>query len=1009
VKCAEHEDIPPVFQSPRLAARVAIGLAATLSASSSIAEVIPEGTYTTPFRVVTGEEKTFVGGTVITPKPPYPASMGGTGIQVQGGLAILDPSLGDGTPIRIGVNGDAIDGLYVRTGGRMEVKPGGVYVYATGGSVRGIYNVGSQGLPAQFDGTNVYVTTDFTGSHALRTYGASATTVLRNATLTTLQNGSKGAEVWQGAKAELHDTAILTKGTTAYGVHVLNSGSEVTTINGSITTEGASVHGVLLQDFGTFRGIGTSVRTLGTSAIGVYVTTDSTFVSDGMNIQSDRTYGVYASSGSIAMKDTQVTTLGTGTFALFITGTVPATIDGGHIQTTADRSVAVRTQSGAVANINGAQVSTLGQAAYGIHVEGWGTVNLGQDGETGSQVTTQGANADAVRVSVNATRFSATGATLQTAGANAQGLHLTGATGAAAKTFTLVDSSITSTQADAIHLTEGPAIVSLSGSSITGGNAAINVGATSAATAHVTASASLIQGRVLTPAGSTTNLSLSNDSTWQVTGDSVVTNLVNTQSLIDFTPPQAGIYKTVTARNYSGDGIIALNTYLGTDGSPSDKLVIDGGSATGASQLRIKNAGGPGALTTASGIQVVDVVNGGISSGGAFALSGRAVAGPYEYRLYQGGTSRPNDQNWYLRSQKDPDPDPPPDPPTPPIPPDPPVPPTPPAPTPPAPTPEPEPLYRPEVAAYLANQRLVGQMFVQSMHDRLGEPQFIESQRLAGDDSPRASLWLRTSGTWESAGSRDGNFAVSTDIFLLQGGGDLAQWKLFSETDRLHVGAMLGYGTADSTARADGNPYKAKGRVNGYSAGVYGTWFQNDETKLGAYVDTWFQYGWFNNRVSGSELPRVDYDSQAWAISAEAGYAFKLRENWVLEPQAQIIYIDSDTDSITEQNGTRVDRADSNGTITRVGVRTSTTFDLGNSRKAQPFATVNWWHSNVDSSVSFNQLPIGDLYPRDRYELKVGVHADFTKGWTGWVNASGSWGAQDYHQYAGRIGVKYTW
>ncbi|WP_415823404.1 autotransporter outer membrane beta-barrel domain-containing protein, partial [Achromobacter aegrifaciens] len=327
----------------------------------------------------------------------------------------------------------------------------------------------------------------------------------------------------------------------------------------------------------------------------------------------------------------------------------------------------------------------------------------------------------------------------------------------------------------------------------------------------------------------------------------------------------------------------------------------------------------------------------------------------------------------------------------------------------PDPEPEPEPLYRPEVAAYLANQRLVGQMFVQSMHDRLGEPQFIESQPFAVDGSKRNSIWLRTSGKWEGSHSRDGNFDVSTDLFLLQGGGDLAQWKLFSETDRLHLGAMLGYGTADSTARADGNPYKAKGRVNGYSAGVYGTWFQNDETKLGAYVDTWFQYGWFNNRVQGAELPRVDYDSQAWAISAEAGYAFKLRENWTLEPQAQIIYVDSNTDSITEQNGTRVDRADSNGTITRLGVRTFTTFDLGNNRKAQPFATVNWWHSNVDSSVSFNQLPIGDLYPKDRYELKLGVHANFTKGWTGWVNASGSWGAQDYHQYVGRIGVKYTW
>ena len=998
MKCATHEKPSPAVQPPGFAVRVAFGLATSLSGSAGLADVVPEGTYTTPFQVVSGQEKTFVGGTIITPIPPYPPPMGGTGIQVQGGLAILDPSLGAGTPIRIRVSGNAIDGLYVRSGGRMEIRPGGVYVYATGGSVRGIYNVGSTGLPAQFDGSDVYVTTDFLDSHALRTYGADATTVMRNSTLTTLQNGSKGAEVWQGAKAELYDTAIATQGTTAYGVHVLNPGSEITTTNGSITTQGTSSYGILVQDAGTFIGNGTTVRAQG--AIGAYVITNGVFQANGMSIQSDRTYGLYASSGSIALKDTQVSTLGTGTFAIYVTGVVPVSVVGGQVQTVGDRSVAVRMQSGAVADINGTRISTQGQAAYGIHVEGWGTVNLGRDGQQGSTVSTQGTDADAVRVSPNATRFSATGATLQTTGVNAQGLRLTGTAGAAAKSFTLVDSTITSTQADAIHLSEGPAIISLTGSSITGGNAAINVGATAAATADVTASATLIEGRVLTPAGSTSNLSMSNNSTWRMTANSTVTTLVNADSLIDFTPPQSGAYKTLTTRDYSGNGIIALNTFLESDSSPSDKLVVDGGTATGTSKLRIKNTGGMGAVTTASGIQVVEVVNGGVSGAGAFALSGRAVAGPYEYRLYQGSAAAPADQSWYLRSEKEPDP--------PPVPPDPPpVPPDPPAP--PDPTPDPEPLYRPEVAAYLANQRLAGQMFVQSMHDRTGEPQFIESQPFADADSKRKSVWLRTVGKWEGSHSRDGNFDVSTDLFLLQGGGDLAQRKLFSDTDRLHLGAMLGYGTADSTARADGNPYKAKGRVNGYSAGLYATWFQNDKTKLGAYVDTWFQYGWFNNRVQGSELPRVDYDSRGWAVSAEAGYAFKLRENWMLEPQAQVIYVDTNTDSITEPNGTRIHRADSNGTLTRVGMRTFTTFDLGNQRKAQPFATVNWWHSNVDSSVSFNQLPIGGLYPKDRYELKVGVHADFTKGWTGWVNASGSWGAQDYHQYAGRIGVKYTW
>ncbi|WP_415823468.1 autotransporter outer membrane beta-barrel domain-containing protein, partial [Achromobacter aegrifaciens] len=328
---------------------------------------------------------------------------------------------------------------------------------------------------------------------------------------------------------------------------------------------------------------------------------------------------------------------------------------------------------------------------------------------------------------------------------------------------------------------------------------------------------------------------------------------------------------------------------------------------------------------------------------------------------------------------------------------------------PPEPPAPPKPLYRPEVAAYLANQRLAAQMFVHSMHDRLGEPQYIETQQFAADDDKRRALWLRMTGKWDRTHSKNGEFDVSSDMFLLQGGGDLAQWKLGSETDRLHLGAMAGFGNSRSTARADGNPYKARGSVEGYSVGLYGTWFENNETKLGTYVDTWFQYGWFKNKVEGDSLPDVKYDARGWAVSGEVGYAFKLRNDWVLEPQAQLIYVRYDQDSVAESNGTSVGRADSNGTIGRLGVRAHRTYEMKNGRKVQPFVTLNWWHTDTDSSVSFNQLPVGSLYPRDRYELKLGVHADFTKGWTGWTNVAASWGAQDYRQYAARIGVKYTW
>ncbi|MVT71222.1 autotransporter outer membrane beta-barrel domain-containing protein, partial [Bradyrhizobium pachyrhizi] len=101
-----------------------------------------------------------------------------------------------------------------------------------------------------------------------------------------------------------------------------------------------------------------------------------------------------------------------------------------------------------------------------------------------------------------------------------------------------------------------------------------------------------------------------------MTGNSNVTNLTNTLSEIQFAPPvgdptQLSSYKTLTAVNYVGhSSTIGLNTYLGTDGSPSDRLVINGGTASGNTFLKISNTTGAGALTTGNGILVVDAING---------------------------------------------------------------------------------------------------------------------------------------------------------------------------------------------------------------------------------------------------------------------------------------------------------------------------------------------------------------------------------------------------------------
>ena len=107
----------------------------------------------------------------------------------------------------------------------------------------------------------------------------------------------------------------------------------------------------------------------------------------------------------------------------------------------------------------------------------------------------------------------------------------------------------------------------------------------------------------------------------------------------------------LTTTSYTGTGgTIAMNTFLAGDGSPSDKLVINGGTATGMTGLMIHNSGGPGAETFGNGIQVVSAIGGGTTAPGAFMLAGEARAGAFDYDLFRGGIAGSSPNDWFLRS-----------------------------------------------------------------------------------------------------------------------------------------------------------------------------------------------------------------------------------------------------------------------------------------------------------------------------------------------------------------------
>ncbi|WBM72293.1 autotransporter outer membrane beta-barrel domain-containing protein [Buttiauxella sp. WJP83] len=477
-------------------------------------------------------------------------------------------------------------------------------------------------------------------------------------------------------------------------------------------------------------------------------------------------------------------------------------------------------------------------------------------------------------------------------------------------------------------------------------------------------------------------------------GDFKVGSL-NNSGTVNLAGSSVGNTLTVNG-NYAGNnGLLKLNTALGDDNSVTDKLVVKG-DTSGNTRVQVNNLGGQGAQTI-KGIEVVHVDG---ASEGNFALQGRAVAGAYDYFLNKGNAG---DGNWYLQSQT------------------------------PAPAPDPanivgpvdpvdpanptDPIVRPEAGAYTANIAAANTMFVTTLHDRLGETNYVDM--LTGETKV-TSMWMRNIGGHTAFRDNSGQLKTQSNRYVLQMGGDIAQWGSEAE-NRTHLGVMAGYGNNQSNTRSSVTHYSADGAVNGYSVGVYGTWFANEAEHTGAYVDTWAQYNWFNNSVKGDELDSESYKSKGITASAETGYTFKAGEYsgskgstnaWYVQPQAQAIWMGVKADDHTESNGTHVSSQGDGNLMTRLGVRTylkgHNKMDDGKDREFQPFVEANWIHNTNNFGATMNGVSSSMDGAKNIAELKVGVEGQLNKNLNVWGNVASQVGDKGYNDNAAMIGVKYN-
>ena len=476
---------------------------------------------------------------------------------------------------------------------------------------------------------------------------------------------------------------------------------------------------------------------------------------------------------------------------------------------------------------------------------------------------------------------------------------------------------------------------------------------------------------------------------WNLTGDSELSGLNIGDGTISFPTPASGESFTGTTLTVNGDytasnATLNMSASLSGENSASDLLTVTG-AATGATTINVTafpSTGEP----KADGVELVSVT--GDSSNATFTMPRTLKSGAYIYSLRKAGSG------WYLMNTVE--------------------------------TPETVSgtvipgtsdlsahVIRPEIASYANNLYAANTMFAMKLSDRLGETAYSDAIKAAGKKA--GSFWIRTAGGHTRNVMEDGENATRGNWGLVQLGGDLISWPT-SGTHRMHVGLMAGYAHESNKTGSDTADYSSKGKVSGFSGGLYATWMNSNATGDGPYVDAWLQYQRFKNTTSvGNYAEEESYHSKGFTGSLEAGYTFALKD-WQngavsnatrLRLEGQVIRMGVRADNVIDSTGTLVQGTGAGNVRTRLGATLFHQFtNTAKGTAVKPYLTLNWVHDTKSFGTAMDGVHDTIDGGRNFGEVKLGVEGRITKNLNLWAYTGYQGGDHGYRNVEALVGVK---